>query len=82
MPADPPAGHGPSWRELTGGPRPVVWVKATASGTGNCVEAAAGGGLVLVRDSKDPGPVLALTPAAWRGLLEVARSGCLDVLGR
>jgi hypothetical protein len=54
------------------------WVKATASGTGNCVEAAATTGGVLVRDSKDPGPVLAFASPTWLGLLGAARAGRMD----
>ncbi|WP_433323981.1 DUF397 domain-containing protein [Spirillospora sp. CA-294931] len=35
------------------------------------MEIARGDRLVAVRDSKDPsGPVLPLTPTAWRGLLD------------
>jgi hypothetical protein len=49
----------------------VVWVKSTYSGyNGSCVEIAATGERVLVRDSKDPaGPVLAFTPDGWRVFL-------------
>ncbi|MFE9655364.1 DUF397 domain-containing protein [Micromonospora sp. NPDC006431] len=43
------------------------WRTSTrSSGNGNCVEVAAVGGRIAVRDSKDrPGPVLAFGPAAW-----------------
>lgn len=49
----------------------LKWRKSSRSGTGNgnCVEVATVG-RVLVRDSKDPsGPVLAVSPADWRGFL-------------
>ncbi|TCB98316.1 DUF397 domain-containing protein [Micromonospora zingiberis] len=53
------------------------WRKATRSGTsgGECVEVADDlGGVVAVRDSKDPsGPVLAIDPTAWRAFLEHAK---------
>ena len=44
------------------------WRKSTASaGAGDCVEAGHGGGVVGVRDSRDPdGGLLEVTPAAWR----------------
>jgi hypothetical protein len=48
---------------------PGNWRKPSRSGSeGNCVEAASGGGAVLVRDTKDAGagPVLAFTADAWR----------------
>jgi len=37
---------------------------------GHCAEARTAGGMVQVRDSKDPGPVLAFTPAAWQAFLD------------
>lgn len=46
----------------------AVWRTSSYSGNngGACVEAAAGAGAVLVRDSKDTGgPVLAFPPGAW-----------------
>lgn len=55
-------------RELTGAP----WRTSSHSGSGDqCVEVAPlSSDLCAVRDSKDPaGPVLVLTPYAWRGLL-------------
>ncbi|RDG36410.1 DUF397 domain-containing protein [Streptomyces corynorhini] len=57
------------------------WVKSSYSNQdgGNCVEwspaHAAAHGTVPVRDSKRPhGPVLLLAPAAWTGLVDLARS--------
>ncbi len=52
--------------ELTG----IMWRKSSYSGHDLCVEVAAAGGDVLVRDSKDPrGPTLATSSAAWRDFL-------------
>jgi Domain of unknown function (DUF397) len=49
-----------------------VWRTATASGGGNCVQAASRGSAVLVRDSADPSPDaphLTLTRAGFAALL-------------
>jgi hypothetical protein len=44
----------------------LKWVESTHSASGNCVEVAVDGG-VLVRDTKDrQGPMLAFRPEAWR----------------
>lgn len=46
----------------------LTWVKSSysAGNGGECVEVAAGRGVLHVRDSKDrTGPVLRLTPGAW-----------------
>jgi hypothetical protein len=55
----------------------LVWRKAEASGSENCVEVACGqGGRVLVRDSKDPsGPRLVFTSEEWRCFLVGVRGG-------
>ena len=45
------------------------WRKSSHSESGNCAEARTAGGRVQVRDSKDPGPVLSFTPAAWQSFL-------------
>ncbi len=51
-------------------PAPVPspsWRKSSRSGSGDqCVEVAAVGRAVAVRDSKDPGPYLLLSRAAFR----------------
>ncbi|WP_435194585.1 DUF397 domain-containing protein [Streptomyces sp. NRRL F-5630] len=57
---------------------PLRWQKSSySSNGGNCVECSAdllGSGLVPVRDSKLPhGPVLTVTPAAWAGLVHLAK---------
>jgi len=52
-----------------------TWVKAEASGTGNCVEVAAED-IVKVRDSKDPdGPVLTFTHTEWEAFLGRVHGG-------
>ncbi|MPZ65637.1 MAG: DUF397 domain-containing protein [Pseudonocardiaceae bacterium] len=52
-------------------PGGIVWrTSSYSAGNGGCVAVAAAPQRVLVRDSKDPdGPVLAVTPAAWRAFL-------------
>jgi hypothetical protein len=59
----------------------LVWRKSRASqATGECVEVAQLGPLVLVRDSRDPlGSPVELTPAGWRRLLTSVRNGDFDV---
>ena len=53
----------------------LAWRKSTASNSGACVEVAALGRSVLVRDSMDQtGPVLRLPPAVWSAFLARARS--------
>jgi hypothetical protein len=49
----------------------VKWIKSTYSSAYNgCVEIAATGERVLVRDSKDPaGPSLSFAPGEWRVFL-------------
>ncbi len=55
------------------------WRTSSYSGGqgGNCVEVAAAGGMILVRDTKDRGrgPVHTFTPARWRAFLTTVRSG-------
>jgi hypothetical protein len=52
-----------------------AWFKSSYS-TGNggeCVEVAAGGTAILVRDSKVvDGPMLAVSPEAWNGFVRMA----------
>ena len=58
--------------------RPTAWRTSSRCGAnGTCVAAApAHPAGVLVRDSADPaGPVLALTPTAWAGLLDTIKEG-------
>ena len=59
----------------------LIWRKASASNTGNCVELAPSGDGVLVRDSKDPqGPWLRYTGAEFRAFLDGAKKGEFDHL--
>jgi hypothetical protein len=51
-------------------PCPLSWKKSTASGSGACVEVAKAGGMVFIRDSKDPsGSVLAFSRKEWGAFL-------------
>jgi Domain of unknown function (DUF397) len=54
----------------------VAWRKASASvANGACVETAPCACGVLVRDSKNPGPVLAFTPQAWADFTADIKAG-------
>ena len=65
----PDQGSGRGTMDVTG----IAWRKSTASSTGNCVEVAAVGRSVLIRDSGNPdGIVLRLPPAAWSAFLSRA----------
>ncbi|ACZ00131.1 MULTISPECIES: DUF397 domain-containing protein [Thermomonospora] len=59
------------------GPR---WRKSSYSGhNGNCVEAAAGHGVVAIRDSKTPAASYLILPADhWRSLLTAVKRGAFD----
>lgn len=61
----------------------LAWRKARRSmGNGACVEVAAAGRGIFVRDSKDPRTVVLGYPAgAWRSFLSSAKRGGFDVLG-
>ncbi|MEU8117831.1 DUF397 domain-containing protein [Spirillospora sp. NPDC049024] len=62
-------------------PRVVLnWRKSSASADESaCVEVAASGPSVLVRDSRNPSAGhLALAPAHWQALLTAIRNGDLD----
>ncbi|MEV6427807.1 DUF397 domain-containing protein [Nocardia sp. NPDC051463] len=57
------------------------WFKSSHSGGGQeCLEAAhLGGGMVGVRDSKNPaGPALVFTPGEWDAFVARARDGEFD----
>ena len=62
--------------------RNLAWRKAKRSvGNGACVELARFGGMVAMRDSKDPdGPVLVYTPAELSAFLHGAKAGEFDDL--
>jgi len=54
----------------------LLWRKARASGVGNCVEVAASGGTIYLRDSKCPaGPTLAFTITEWTAFLAGVQAG-------
>jgi hypothetical protein len=57
------------------------WRKSSASGDESaCVELAALGSSVLVRDSRDHSAgVIALGPAQWNALVDAVRGGDLDL---
>lgn len=60
-----------------------AWQKAAASGTSGCVETAAAGGMVAVRDSKHTdGPVLRFTPLEWAAFLHGVKNGEFDHLAK
>jgi hypothetical protein len=56
---------------VSAGRTPYRWIKARASvDGGNCVEVAADGDSILVRNSRQPdGPVLAFTRDEWSAFL-------------
>ncbi|WP_256104357.1 DUF397 domain-containing protein [Streptomyces sp. ODS05-4] len=54
---------------------PLAWFKSSYSGTegGDCVEVAAGAGVVHVRDSKAvTGPALQVSRESWAGFVGLA----------
>jgi hypothetical protein len=54
----------------------LLWKKSTASGSGNCVEVAKAGEMILVRDSKDLSrPALTFSGSEWEAFLADARVG-------
>jgi Domain of unknown function (DUF397) len=57
------------------------WRRSARSyGTGNCLEVAALGQRVVIRDSKNPmGTVLPITPAQWNAFVACVRSDGLDL---
>jgi predicted secreted Zn-dependent protease len=58
----------------------LVWKKARASESGDCVEVARSGEITLVRDSKDPsGPHLRFTQREWSAFLLGVRAGEFDL---
>lgn len=64
--------------DLTG----ATWRKArrSANNGANCVEVAAVGGRMAIRDSKDPdGPKLAFTHTTWVRFVKAAKNGRLEL---
>ncbi|MCM3809209.1 DUF397 domain-containing protein [Streptomyces sp. DR7-3] len=60
------------------------WRKSSYSGdaANNCVELARIPDAILLRESDEPGTVIAITPAALRALTRAARAGRFDQLSR
>lgn len=60
----------------------LEWRKSQLSvHNGQCVELARAGGMIAIRDSKNPaGPVLMYTPAEWSAFLHGAKNGEFDDL--
>jgi hypothetical protein len=55
------------------------WRKSSYSaGEGQCVEVAASGGLVRLRESDDPGAVVSTAPAAWAAFVRSVKAGAFD----
>ncbi|MES4908081.1 MULTISPECIES: DUF397 domain-containing protein [unclassified Streptomyces] len=55
------------------------WRKSSYSvGEGQCVEVAAWGGLVRLRESDDPGAVLGAAPAVWTAFVRGVKAGLYD----
>ncbi|MFD0686968.1 DUF397 domain-containing protein [Actinomadura fibrosa] len=60
----------------------MIWRKSSRSSGGgqNCVEVANGTGVVLVRDSKDPGgPLQVMSAAGFGELVGRIKRGALDL---
>ncbi len=52
----------------------VYWRRSSKSTfNGNCVEVAATGAFVLVRDSKDLGPVVQFSPSHWTAFIDYVK---------
>ncbi|QDL75723.1 DUF397 domain-containing protein [Streptomyces malaysiensis subsp. malaysiensis] len=60
------------------------WRKSSYSGdaANNCVELARIPDAILLRESDEPGTVIATTPAALRALTRAVRAGRFDQLSR
>ena len=56
------------------------WRKSSYSGGqgGNCVEVAERDGMILVRDTKDPGHVHPFSAAGWRAFIANVNDGVYD----
>jgi hypothetical protein len=56
------------------------WRKSTFSQTDECVEVRHRGGMILVRDSKNPrGPLLQFTDREWKAFIQGAHVGEFDL---
>ncbi len=66
-----------------GGPAqtsPIAWRKPGFCQSGECIEVAASGDTILIRDSKDPGPVQVYSAAEFRAFALGIRAGEYDDL--
>ncbi|WP_413801918.1 DUF397 domain-containing protein [Streptomyces iranensis] len=63
----------------------MTWRKSSFSGPGetnDCVELAATGGEIRVRESDTPADILTTTPGQLRTFIRAVKAGALDHLGR
>jgi len=59
---------------------PIVWLRSTASGGGNCVEVSFTGMEVQLRDSREPdGPVLSFSRPQWKAFITGVHDGEFDI---
>lgn len=64
-------------------PDKLIWRKSSLSNSTGCLEFAASGDAVLIRDSKNVGgPVLRFSPLEWRQFLRGVRRGEFDLPAR
>lgn len=62
----------------TGACLDVRWKRSSFCSTGTCVEAALGGDVVQVRDSKlDDSPILTFSPATWQAFIDAVKGAGL-----
>jgi hypothetical protein len=69
-----------AWQDGVAWQNGVAWRKSSYSGGNeggsNCVQVAGPGGVIAVRDSKDPGRgTLAFGPAEWRTFIATVKTG-------
>ncbi|MBI0315292.1 DUF397 domain-containing protein [Streptomyces javensis] len=65
--------------------KPMTWRKSSFSGPGetnDCVELAAAGGEIRIRESDTPADTLTTTPGRLGTFIRAAKAGALDHLGR
>ena len=56
----------------------ICWQKSSLSTfNGNCLEVAKMGDYVIVQNSRNPGPMLRLSPSDWAAFIERAKQGDL-----
>jgi Domain of unknown function (DUF397) len=57
----------------------ALWRSSALCNNGACVEVAYSDGLVAIRDSKEPGPMLIFSPIEWRAFMDGVRHGEFDL---